>query len=80
MNWTIKVTLAKWVQETGAPLDGHAVISVSEDQNDPLVARVFPHEIMFGASPTYSGSKAKFIRKRRDGGIAATGTVGEGDL
>ena len=62
------------------PLDGHAVISVSEDQNDPLVARVFPHEIMFGASPTYSGSKAKFITKRRDGGIAATGTVGEGDL
>ena len=42
MNWTIKVTLAKWVHETGAPLDGHAVISVNEDQNDPVVARVFP--------------------------------------
>ena len=34
------------------PEDGRAVISVSEDQDDPLVARVFPHEIMFGRPPS----------------------------
>ena len=36
MNQIIKVTLAKWVQETGTPLDGCAAISVNEDQNDHL--------------------------------------------
>ena len=35
MNQIIKVTLAKWVQETGTPLDGCAAISVNEDQNNP---------------------------------------------
>ena len=44
MTRTIKVTLAKWLQETGAPLAGRAAneASANEDQNDPLVPRVFP--------------------------------------
>ena len=33
-NRTIKVTLTRWVQETGTSLDGLIAISVKEDQND----------------------------------------------
>ena len=50
MNWIIMVTLAKWVQETGTPLDGCAAISVNEDQNDPP-HRYSPYEIVFGSPP-----------------------------
>ena len=50
MNWIIKVTLAKWVQETGTPLDGRASISINEDQNDPT-HRYSPYEIVFGSPP-----------------------------
>ena len=75
MNRTIKVTLAKWVQETGTPLDGLVAISVKEHQHDtrPRPCRPgSPYEIMFGRAPpaTYSRSKGKFITKRRDGGVA----------
>ena len=52
MNWIIMVTLAKWVQETGTPLDGCAAISVNEDQNDPP-HRYSPYEIVFGSPPPH---------------------------
>ena len=43
------------------PEDGRAVISVSEDQDDPLVARVFPCRGPAPADPGYS----KRGRRRR---------------
>ena len=80
MNWTIRVTLAKWVQETGAP---------SWMDVMPLVLmriRITPRAWLFllwdnvqETSPTYLGSKEKFITKRRDGGVVAIGTVEKGD-
>ena len=54
MNRTIKVTLAKWVQETGTPLDGLVAINVKEHQHDtrPRPCRPgSPYEIMFGRAP-----------------------------
>ena len=48
MTRTIKVTLAKWLQETGAPLAGRAAVSANEDQNDPWSHGYSPYEMMFG--------------------------------
>ena len=53
------------------PLDGHAAMSVNEGQDDPLVTWVFPlWDNIWEASPSYLGSKGKFITKRRDGGVS----------
>ena len=53
---------------------------VNEDQNDPPVTRVFSlWDNVWEASPTYLGRKGKFITRRKGGGVAATGTVGEGN-
>ena len=77
MNRTIKVTLAKWVQETGTPLDGLVAINVKEHQHDTCprppapFAQAFPlWDNVREAPPTYSRRRGKFITKRRDGGVA----------
>lgn len=63
MNWTILVTLVKWVQETGAPWMDVLPLCV-RIQNDPLVLG-HSYEIMFGRPPHLFGKKrGKFIIRR----------------
>ena len=59
-NRTIKVTLTRWVQETGTSLDGLIAISVKEDQNDhpphtppSRLHGYSPYEIMFKRPPLF---------------------------
>ena len=67
---TIKVTLAKWLQETGAPLAGRAAVSANEDQNDPWSHGYSPYEMMFGRpSPLIREVKGNLLPRggmRRD--------------
>ena len=81
MNRTIRATLAKWLQETGVPwMDVLPLALTRIRMVEPLVPRVFLlWDNVQETSPTYLGSKEKFITKRRDGGVVAIGTVGKGD-
>ena len=83
MNRTIKVTLAKWVQETGTPLDGLVAISVKEHQHDtrPRPCRPgSPYEIMFGRPPLLiREGEGNSLQRGGMEVLVATGTVGKGD-
>ena len=45
------MTLAKWMQETGAPWMDVLPLVLMEGQNDPQVTWVSPYEILFGRPP-----------------------------
>ena len=53
INRTIKVTLAKWMQERWDPLDGCAATRVNEDQNDTPSPNLgySPYKTMFESPP-----------------------------
>ena len=55
MNQTIKVTLAKWVQETGTTWMDRLPLVLVRIRMTLWVAWVFPHEIMFGRPPPLIG-------------------------
>ena len=79
MNQTIKLTLAKWVQETGAPWMDMLLLVLMRIRMTPPVAWIFPlWDNVWEASPTYLGSKGKFTN-RKGGRVMATETVGDGD-
>ena len=64
MNQTIKVTLAKWVQETGTTWMDRLPLVLVRIRMTLWVAWVFPHEIMFGRPPPLIGEVKRNLLQR----------------